>query len=88
MRSLLQMSLLPYVVNELLSDPYDPLSRLYDQHFGAGLLDDDILMYRPSLNTLLGPMRAGYLRPVRPTVLENSGVSSISNQKDQFKVSA
>lgn len=77
------MSLLPYVLNDAWSDPF---TRLYDQHFGLGLLDDDISFNRPSLASLVGPLRAGYLRTLRPSVLEESGVSAMENEKDQVKV--
>lgn len=79
------MSLLPYVLNDAWNDP---LTRLYDQHFGLGLLDDDISLVRPSLSSLVGPLSAGYLRMNRPFVLEESGVSAIENEKDKIKVSA
>lgn len=74
------MSLLPYVVNEMLRDTYDPFSRLYDQHFGVGMLNDDLFRRTPALFS-------GYLRPHRFEVPEDSGISTIANQKDQFKVS-
>lgn len=79
------MSLLPYIVNELVRDAYDPLSSLYDQHFGLGLLNDD-LYRRPAINAYTAPILAGYLRPHRHSHPEESGISAISNQKDQFKV--
>nr|AIU47035.1 heat shock protein [Phenacoccus solenopsis] len=83
------MSLLPYVLNELTDDLYpyrSPFSSLYDQNFGLGLLNDDLILRRPSIGALSVPLRSGYLRLLRPSLLEESGVSSVSNQKDQFKV--
>lgn len=80
------MSILPYLVNELVRDSYDPLSSLYDQHFGLGLLNDD-LYRRPAISGISGPILAGYLRPHRHSNADDSGISTISNQKDQFKVS-
>nr|ABM55532.1 putative small heat shock protein [Maconellicoccus hirsutus] len=82
------MSLLPYIVNELVRDSYDrydPFSPLYDQHFGLGLLNDD-LYRRPAISAFSTPVLAGYLRPHRHSHPENSGISTIVNQKDQFKV--
>jgi len=79
------MSILPYLVNELVRDSVDPLSSLYDQHFGLGLLNDD-LYRRPSISAYSGPILAGYLRPHRHVHPEESGMSTIVNQKDQFKV--
>lgn len=80
------MSLLPYVLNELIREPYeryDPLSRIYDQDFGVGLLNDDL--YRRSVLPTV-PLLAGYLRPHRHSHQDQSGVSTIANKKDQFKV--
>nr|AIU47040.1 heat shock protein [Phenacoccus solenopsis]QAX88058.1 heat shock protein 20.7 [Phenacoccus solenopsis] len=76
------MSLLPYLVNELVRDTYDPFSRLYDQNFGLGLLNDDLLR-RPAIST---PILAGYIRPHRHLHPDDSGISTVANQKDQFKV--
>ncbi len=77
------MSLLPYIVNELVRDTYDPFSRLYDQNFGIGLLNDD-LYRRPALSAV--PLLAGYVRPHRHMLPQDSGISTVSNQKGEFKV--
>lgn len=76
------MSLLPYIVNEILRDTYDPLTRLYDQNFGSGLFNDEL--YRRPL--VAATPLLGYVRPHRHLLPEDSGVSQIVNQKDQFKV--
>lgn len=81
------MSLLPYIVNELINDRYDPVERLYDQHFGVGLRDSDLYRRPTSVAGLTGPILSGYLRPFRHLVPEESGVSSIQDDKDQFKIS-
>ncbi len=81
------MSLLPYVLNRVLDD-YDPyFNQLYDQNFGVGLLDNDLLRQRPSLLGLSTPFNSGYLRTLRHLQPEDSGVSSVVNDKDEFKVS-
>lgn len=69
----LQMSLVPYIVNELLSELDRPS---YDHHFHHPY---ERLMSSPSL-------RIGYLRPWRLMRNEDSGVSSVTNDKDGFKV--
>lgn len=79
------MSILPYLVNELVKDAYDPLTRLYDQNFGLGLLNDD-LVRRPAY-AAAPSILTGYIRPHRHLHPEDSGFSTIANQKDQFKVS-
>ncbi|XP_025407226.1 alpha-crystallin A chain-like [Sipha flava] len=75
------MSILPYLLDEL-SRP-----TMYDQNFGLGLLDDDLL---------LGPRYHGrshfpvllksYLRPHRLSSAAQSGLSCIQNDKNNFKV--
>lgn len=80
------MSLLQLLLDDAIRssyDQYDPRSRMYDQNFGLGLLNDD-LYRRPALPAI--PLLAGYLRPHRHTHLDESGVSTIANKKDQFKV--
>ncbi|XP_075221781.1 protein lethal(2)essential for life-like [Lycorma delicatula] len=72
------MSLLPYLVNELLDEVNSPL---YDQHFGLGL--------RPSTDVprlLQVPLYSGYIRPWRHLTSAGSGVSSLQNSKDDFKI--
>nr|AGE92594.1 heat shock protein 21.7 [Ericerus pela] len=80
------MSVLPYALNDWWYDARDPFSRLYDQHFGMGVFDDDIMLNRPSWAPLTVPLRSGYLRTLRPFVLEDSGVSSVENEEDKVKI--
>lgn len=81
-----QMALLPYLLNDLLAErERDPVSRLFDQDFGVSLLNDDL--YRPSIGALTTPLLAGYLRPLRHVIPDDSGVSTITRDKDNFKVS-
>ncbi|XKL67686.1 hypothetical protein PGB90_003177 [Kerria lacca] len=77
------MSLIPYLVNELVKDAYDPFSRLYDQNFGVDLFNDDLLTRRPSSLPYLANY---YVRPFRHLHPNDSGMSVISDQKNQFKV--
>lgn len=80
------MSLLPYVVSSVLDD-YDPYyNRLYDQNFGLGLFNDDMFVRPWSLTGLATPLHSGYLRALRHLQPEESGVSTVSNKKDEFKV--
>jgi len=81
------MSLLPYIVSELVNDRYDPVERLYDQHFGLCLRNEDIYRRPVSALEMAGPILAGYLRPYRHVMPEESGISTIQDEKDQFKVS-
>ncbi|XP_014261340.1 alpha-crystallin B chain-like [Cimex lectularius] len=76
------MSLLPVLLNELLDDYRRPVYDLSDQHFGLGLLDDDL---RPT-RLLKTPLRCGYVRPWRNLSAGDSGLSSIVSNKDEFKV--
>ncbi|XP_067001674.2 alpha-crystallin B chain-like [Anabrus simplex] len=71
------MSLAPYVLNDFLGDwdVFRPRS-LFDQNFGLGLFDEDVLFPRRN------PM---YLRPWRRMTARDSGVSSIQYDKDGFK---
>ncbi|KAK7571808.1 hypothetical protein V9T40_014280 [Parthenolecanium corni] len=80
------MALLPHLLHELLHDARerDPVSRLFDQDFGIGLLNDEL--YRPSIGALTTPLLAGYVRPLRHVIPDDSGVSSITRDKDSFKV--
>lgn len=71
---LFQMSLVPLIVNELLSELERPA---YDNHF-----------FHPYERLVAPPsLRVGYLRPWRTDRQENSGVSSVTNDKEGFKVS-
>lgn len=67
------MSLVPYIVNELLSELDRPS---YDNHF-----------FQPYERLTVAPLRAGYLRPWRHHHQNESGVSSVANDKDGFKIS-
>lgn len=81
------MALLPYLVNGVFDD-YDPYfsTRLYDQNFGLGLLNDDMFIRPPSFSSLATPLHSGYLRALRHLQPEDSGVSTVSNKKDEFNV--
>uniref|UniRef100_A0A023F6Z5 Putative small heat shock protein n=1 Tax=Triatoma infestans TaxID=30076 RepID=A0A023F6Z5_TRIIF len=72
------MSLLPVLINELLDDYRRPFfGSIYDQNFGMGLFDDDILT--PTSTLLSMP-----LRPWR--IFGDSGVSTVSSDSNEFKV--
>lgn len=73
------MSLIPYLLNEVLEDFARPT--IYDQHFGVGLPITDFVQ------DFSVPLRAGYLRPWRHGSVQDSGVASVVNDKDSFKVS-
>lgn len=80
------MALLPYLLNDLLNErERDPVSRLFDQDFGVSLLNDDL--YRPSIGTFTTPLLTGYIRPLRHVIPDDSGVSTVTRDKDNFKVS-
>nr|AYP00112.1 small heat shock protein 21.4 [Laodelphax striatellus] len=74
------MSLL---LRDLLDDIYNP-ANIYDQHFGLGLLNDEL---QPSSHSLLSvPLSSGYVRPWRHLHSDNSGVSTIEADENNFKV--
>lgn len=74
------MSLLPILMSELLDEATNPT--LYDQHFGLGINPSfDVV---PRLTHV--PLYSGYLRPWRHVATGNSGISSVQNTKDDFKV--
>lgn len=76
------MSLLPLLLNELLDEARRPARpSLFDQNFGMGMLNDDLLS--PSI---VAPLRIGYYRPWRNLTPRQSGVSNVSVDKDGFKV--
>ncbi|XP_014291250.1 protein lethal(2)essential for life [Halyomorpha halys] len=77
------MSLLPHLLNALIDDYRHPL--LHDQHFGLGLLNDEILQLAQG-PVLPVPLRSGYLRPWRSMAAGDSGVSSYATSKDEFKI--
>ncbi|XP_075237097.1 protein lethal(2)essential for life-like [Lycorma delicatula] len=77
-------SLLPLLVSELLDEYNNPVPSLYDQHFGLGL-HPNVEMSQPRLMHV--PLYSGYLRPWRQGPSGNSGVSSIVNSENDFRVS-
>uniref|UniRef100_A0A0V0GDL2 Putative small heat shock protein n=1 Tax=Triatoma dimidiata TaxID=72491 RepID=A0A0V0GDL2_TRIDM len=79
------MSLLPALINELLDDYRRPFfGSIYDQNFGMGLLNDEILRPRSTLLSL--PLRCGYLRPWRTLEAGDSGISTLTTDTNEFKV--
>lgn len=75
------MSILPYLLDQL-SRP-----TLYDQNFGLGLLDNDLVLVEPRhLGMARCPALQPYLRPSRMGVATQSGLSSIQNDNKNFKV--
>uniref|UniRef100_A0A224XLT4 Putative small heat shock protein n=1 Tax=Panstrongylus lignarius TaxID=156445 RepID=A0A224XLT4_9HEMI len=82
------MSLLPFLINELLDDQRKPIfgdTSLYDQNFGMGLCNDEIIKPRSTLLTV--PLRSGYLRPWRTDDAKDSGVSTMESDTKEFIVS-
>lgn len=81
------MSLLPYLLDEL--DPWRP-SRILDQHFGLGLIPEDLL--QPSTfpstfrNYLRNPYPPSYYRPWRTVASAGDAGSTITADKDKFQV--
>ncbi|CAG2059113.1 unnamed protein product, partial [Timema podura] len=69
-----------YLARRALDDLELPVS-LFDQHFGLGLLNEDLVTPR-----LLAPLRSGYYRPSSHLASRDSGISSLQNDKDCFKV--
>jgi len=65
------MSLVPFCIDGWLDGLRQPMD-IFDQHFGMGMLQDD-------LNHFIAPLRAGYYRPWRSQVAHHSGVSHIEN---------
>ncbi|XP_050546704.1 alpha-crystallin A chain-like [Daktulosphaira vitifoliae] len=74
------MSLLPYLLEEF-SRP-----TVYDQHFGLGLFDDDIIVPRHALYRVVPSMTSRYQNPWRLVAAPDSGLSRIQNDKNGFKV--
>ncbi|CAL1297284.1 unnamed protein product [Larinioides sclopetarius] len=71
------MSLLPLLTRNWW-DAWDYPSRICDQHFGMGLLDNDLLP--PT-------MYSGFLlRPRTQSNIDSSGLSEVKNEPDNFKV--
>ncbi|KAK8770185.1 hypothetical protein V5799_013349 [Amblyomma americanum] len=57
-----------------------PCSRIFDQHFGTPLLDDELRVLRPSRVGLRSPFRRQLSRP------GGGGVSELRNEPDSFQV--
>jgi len=75
------MSLLPYLLEEL-SQP-----TVYDQHFGLGLFDDDLLTPRHrAFSRYPALLQLQYPRPFRLSSAAQSGLSSVQNDSKNFKV--
>lgn len=77
------MSILPYLLEEL-SRP-----TVYDQNFGLGLFDDDLLFnprHRFSGYNHCPGLTMLYQRPQRLNLASQSGLSHIENNKNNFKV--
>ncbi|XP_022194728.1 alpha-crystallin A chain [Nilaparvata lugens] len=68
------MSLLPYVMRDFVDDFYQPA--FFGDHFGL----------RPSTVLSSVPLQAGYLRPWRLLESQDSGISNIEEDPDNFKV--
>lgn len=79
------MAVIPFLMSGLLDDYRRPtLGDLFDQHFGMGLTDN---MFSPVHHSLLHmPLRSGYLRPWRHIAAPESGVSRLSDDKNEFKI--
>jgi len=71
------MSLIPLLFDDMIR----PVN-IFDQHFGMGMLDEDLMQPFPTYI----PMRTGYLRPWRHLARQQSGVSNVVNDKDKFQV--
>lgn len=78
------MSIVPFLVNELLGELERP--NIYDQDFGLPLALHHSSHHHPYGRVLSAPLRAGYLRPWRHVLQDNSGVSNLKIDKDGFKV--
>ena len=59
-------------------DIYDYPSSIWDQHFGTGLFDNDLLP--PSIH------RGFLIRPRTMASMQSSGQSEVKNEKDKFQV--
>ncbi|CAB0012696.1 unnamed protein product [Nesidiocoris tenuis] len=82
------MALIPLLVNELLDEARRPsLTDLYDQNFGLGLCDDVFPVVHRVRNSILpSSLRSGYLRPWRLLAENDSGVSSVKSNENEFSV--
>ncbi|XP_066998529.2 protein lethal(2)essential for life [Anabrus simplex] len=77
------MSLLPYVMNifDSLEFLNERSSSLFNQNFGLGVFEDDLLQSSQVL-----PRRQRYVRPWRRQSARQSGFSRVENNKDTFKI--
>lgn len=75
------MSILPYLLEQL-SQP-----TIYDQHFGLGLMGDDLILEPRHLRHNHFPvLLRQYQRPSRLSSALQSGLSHIQNDKKNFQV--
>ncbi|XP_044743883.1 protein lethal(2)essential for life-like [Chrysoperla carnea] len=77
------MSIIPYIIGDVLSDPWgNRSSRLLDQHFGLGLSGDDIFepLTVPSL------LHRHYYRPWRSALSKLDQGSTVVADKNKFEV--
>lgn len=78
LREQINMSLISSLFGRNWWDVYDYPSSIFDQHFGTGLLERDLLP--PT-------MYHGYLlRPRTMQAMQSSGQSEVKNEKDKFQV--
>ncbi|XP_044737499.1 protein lethal(2)essential for life-like [Chrysoperla carnea] len=78
------MSILPYILQDILNDPWSQRSsRLNDQHFALGLANDDLLepFILPSL------LSRNYYRPWRSAISKLDQGSTVVSDKEKFEVS-
>ncbi|XP_044734962.1 protein lethal(2)essential for life-like [Chrysoperla carnea] len=77
------MSLIPFIFQDVLSDPWARPSRLHDQHFGLGLRSDDLLepFVVPSM------LSRNYYRPWRSALAKLDQGSTVVADKEKFQVS-
>ncbi|XP_029161017.1 protein lethal(2)essential for life-like isoform X6 [Nylanderia fulva] len=85
------MSIVPMVFRDWWDDIDRPVSRLLDQHFGTGLLRDDLISNFTGLGLNRAPLRSiignTYYRPWRNVARQNSsGSSTIQLDNDTFQV--
>ncbi|XP_012253746.2 protein lethal(2)essential for life-like isoform X2 [Athalia rosae] len=85
------MSVVPLMFRDWWDDLDRPTSRLIDQHFGSGLDREDLISGVSSLSLQGRPRsiigNAGYYRPWRNVVRQNSGgASTVQADKDKFQV--
>lgn len=81
------MSLVPFLLNELYNtDDFERPSRLLDQHFGCGLLPEELL--EPLTSSPLDWLRPSiYYRPWRTALSNIDTGSTISKDKEKYEIS-